>query len=571
MCTTTNNARPMSLRVHGTWLPFLAALAWVTPASAQSESPRWAVVVFAHDATRVEHGREAADLASAALAASGEQIVAMDAARFALDEQLGTPLRAAPPTLTSRIDRAVTDAIREVAHGRTAEAIAAGGPVLAESEPFVTALGRVDESAGQLGNLCLVLARAHLDRGEESAAEQQIETCIRLVPDIAPNPHVHPPEIRALVGGVRTTLAAGEGASLAVQTSGTDSECQVRLNGRPMGRAPWASDPLVPGAYQVQVECDDRPGRVQRVELRAGAAEQLRVAARLGAALDTRSAAPALVYAAASDPDGETVREDVATLARTLHVTRLLGVVATDHGILLRAFAVVGDEPFARAIGTAVVPEPMNEAASRQAVATVVDGSEATSSGPGTPPTEDRGSDVVVPVLGGVIAALGLGTLGASWYLWTEVDARGQALNHAGSLAQVVPAQRAFDDATLLVPITGAIGSLALTISLPMFLPDAHRDVPWWSLVVGGAGLAVSVVGIYFLATEGDCYGNTLAPCSRRSPTPVLGALVLEHAAPLLAVPLTYIARALLPTDAGTSLSLRLDADGGELSVAGSF
>lgn len=79
------------------------------------------------------------------------------------------------------------------------------------------------------------------------------------------------------------------------------------------------------------------------------------------------------------------------------------------------------------------------------------------------------------------------------------------------------------------------------------------------------------MVGIYFLATEGSCYGNALAPCSRRSPTWALGTLVLEHAAPLLALPLTYAIRTLLPAGSGASASLHLDADGGVLSIAGSF
>lgn len=566
MFTSTNNAGPMSLPVRA--VICMSVIVWASAASAQTGPPGWAVVVVARDVADAEHGREAAELASGALAASGEQVVATDAARFALDEQIGSPLRAAPADLTSRIDHAVTEAIRELAHGRTAEAIALSEPVLAESEPLVVALGRVEESAAQVANLCLVLARAQLDRGDERAAERQIETCLRLVPDINPNPHVHPPEVRALVGGARTRLGAGEGATLSVHAASADTvDCQVRLNGRPVGRTPWSSAPLVPGAYQVQVECDDRAGRVQRVELRGGGAEVLRIAPRLATALETRSGAPALVYAAAADPDGESVREDIATLGRALHVLHVLGVVATDHGILLRAYA-VDDEPLARAIGTAVVPEPMSEAASREAVATVVEGEGAVH---GEAPATEGGGDVVVPAVGGVIAALGLGTLGVSWYLWTEVDARGQALSRVGTLAQISPAQRAFDDAAVLVPITGAIGSLALTISLPMFLPDAGREVPWWSLVIGGAGLGVSVVGIYILTTEGGCYGNSLSPCSRRSPTGVLGALILEHAAPLLAVPLTDAVRSLLPADAGASVSVSLDADGGALSASGSF
>jgi hypothetical protein len=566
MFTTANNRPTMSLRFAFPAILGAVVALCSAPAAAQTDATRWAVVVLASDPSPLAHGREAADLASAALAASGGQVVASEAARFSLDEYSGSMLRPAPPSLVSGLDRAVTDAISEVASGNATGAIAGAEPVLTESEPFVSALGRVDESAAQLANLCLVVARARLEHREERAAEIQVQTCLRLVPDVVPNPHVHPPEVRALVGGVRTALAAGEGATLSVQVASDSGNCQVRLNGRPMGPTPWSSAPLVPGAYQVQVECDDRPGRVQRVELSAGEAETLRVTPRLASALDTRSGAPALVYAAASDPDGDTVRADLSTLARALHVTRVLGVVATDHGILLRAFA-VDDGPLARGIGTAVVPEPMSEATSRRAVATVVDaGDSSASSG-----VDSRPGDIVVPVVGGVIAALGLGTLGASWYLWTEVDARGQGLTRVGTAAQLAPAQRAFDDATMLVPITGAIGSLALTISLPMFLPDEHRDVPWWSLVIGAAGLGVSVVGIYFVATEGDCYGNSLAPCSRRSPTWALGTLVLEHAAPLLAVPLTYIVRALLPTSSVGSASLRIDAGGGELSISGSF
>ncbi|MDQ3032724.1 MAG: hypothetical protein M3Y87_09930 [Myxococcota bacterium] len=93
-----------------------------------------------------------------------------------------------------------------------------------------------------------------------------------------------------------------------------------------------------------------------------------------------------------------------------------------------------------------------------------------------------------------------------------------------------------FNDALLPVALTGLAGAALATAALPMLLPE-EDGVPWWSWVVGAAGLGVGAAGAYFLATEGACYSNTLlaATCIKQSPNELLGALVLGHAAPLLA------------------------------------
>lgn len=97
--------------------------------------------------------------------------------------------------------------------------------------------------------------------------------------------------------------------------------------------------------------------------------------------------------------------------------------------------------------------------------------------------------------------------------------------------------------------------------------------MPWWALVFGAAGLGVAAVGVYELAVEGGCYANADlgTECSRRWPSWVLGTLVLEHASPLLAIPLTYLVRLATGGSRATSATLDLQPNRAMLAVSGRF
>ncbi|MDQ3033409.1 MAG: hypothetical protein M3Y87_13405 [Myxococcota bacterium] len=155
------------------------------------------------------------------------------------------------------------------------------------------------------------------------------------------------------------------------------------------------------------------------------------------------------------------------------------------------------------------------------------------------------------------------------------MDARGQDLNGAGTPDELQQRQREFDAARTPVLIAGAAGSALTLAGTALLTSQVSEDVPWWTWVVGGAGVVVATIGVALMATDGACYGNTATTpdgCARRSPTWLLGALVLEHAAPLLAVPITAWIQSVTRTDpVRPAVTLRVDADRLGIAVSGWF
>jgi hypothetical protein len=68
---------------------------------------------------------------------------------------------------------------------------------------------------------------------------------------------------------------------------------------------------------------------------------------------------------------------------------------------------------------------------------------------------------------------------------------------------------------------------------------------PWWSWVVGGAGAVVVVAGIVTSATAATCGANGApdAACTSGTAIADAGSTIASLGVPLLAVPLTYLAR----------------------------
>ncbi|MDX2088354.1 MAG: PEGA domain-containing protein [Kofleriaceae bacterium] len=387
--------------------------------------------------------------------------------------------------------------------------------------------------------------------------------------------------MRELLTAVRGQLDAGAtGGILSVQGAATEPEgCAVRVNGSIVGRTPWTRVPLPVGNYAVQVECDPAvPGRIFRANIAQGEPTRLSVAARLSQSLDTSSGI-ALVYANAAELT-ERVATDVAELGRVLGVERVLVGVAEPGSVTVRAFEVVPGGG-ARLTGSAPIAEPVDTSSSLAAVErarsgrllSTPDGSTTTTT---TVPPQGRGADVAISVLGGSLLTIGVVGMGVGWYVWTDFDSRGQELNRAVTPASITESQRAFDDARTPFIIAGAAGGLLTSAGAALLVSQSDELVPWWSWVFGAAGLGLAGVGVYVMTTDGTCYGNASigAACARTSPTHLLGAFLLEHAAPLLAVPITCWIRAAIGQGSGVdtgAATLRLDADGVRLSWSGSF
>jgi hypothetical protein len=550
-----------------------------------AQERRWVVVAATTRSDDLAHAQDVGEHVSAGLVVSGEVVVPRDQSTARVESHHSAPFQAPPAELIRRLGQAAESAVEDVGFAREQRALDMGQPLLAELDPHLAGLGRDPQAAQDLASLCLSMVRAQQQRGDAGAARQQMLVCMRLVPDLAPDARSQPRSVIALTQEMRTELNDGGGGVLAIHASPTDPEhCAIRLNGRQVGESPVVRVAVPPGTYTVQIECDAaRPGRLHTVTVSADAPTRIVLRGRLAQVLESRPAV-ALVYPSAAAIE-EHLAEDLSTVGDLAGATRVMAVVDDGRTATLRAFALREGVATAEPIGAALVPDPIADETSRQAVQEVIAGrrmetrgaSDGGSDGP-TPGTaarsgEPHGStDVGVAVLGGAFLAAGLGGFGVSWYFWGELEATGRTIPNAGSPMELGQRQGAYDDAMLPVIITGAASSAVATIGIPMLLP-AEDGVPWWTWVVGVAGVGVAAVGVYELTVEGVCYGNSSlgAPCARRQQTGILGALVIEHATPLIAVPITYALRAAFGSSTHAGASIQVQPTAAVVNVSGVF
>ncbi len=538
------------------------------------------VLTAVTDPAELPRANAIAQHVSAALEAAGDVLVGPEHASAVLDSEMGRPFVDAPTEFAAHLTEVSQRVLDDVAFGRNQRAMDAGEPLLAEIDVHAAALSRA-EGPSTIGNLCLFLVRAELQAHHADRARERARTCLRLVPDLAVDESLHPRSVRELLARVRQEIAAGgaSSSSLSVQASATDPEgCAIRINGRVMGRTRGATVALPLGRYAVQVECGTDPGRVFAVELATPDPVPLAVPVELAAALTTDDGV-ALSYGSVGQLDAALARH-VALIARALDVQRVLVVAIATGDVTVRAFE-RGEGMVASLSGTVPVVEPVDDAASRRVLDVAhgasPDASDGRDDGDEAAPSAAQ-ADVGLAIAGGSVLGLGLLGMGMDWYLWSEARARGAAIPRAPTTGEFVAAQRSFDDWLPVVGLVGAVSGALATAAMPLVLPD-EDGVPWWSWLVGGVGLAAVGVASYFFATDGECYGNTalMSACTRRAPNALAGALLLEQAAPLLAVPITYLIRAAIgPTQGGaraadTGASLDLGPSGGTLSVTGNF
>ena len=342
-------------------------LTWFVANPASAQERRWAVIAATTRADDVARALDVGEHAAAGLTASGEVVIAREQATARIESQLSEPYEAAPAELVRRLGQAAESALEDVGFGREQRALDLGQPLLAELDPHLAGLGRDPQAAQDVANLCLLMVRAHLQKGDAGAARQQMLVCMRLVPDLAPDARSQPRSVIALAQQMRTELNDGHGGVLAIHASPTDPEhCAIRLNGRQVGESPVARLALPPGTYVVQMECEAaRPGRLHLVTVSADAPTRIVLQARLAQALETRPAV-ALVYPSAEAAQAH-LPDDLAALGALLAATRVLAVVDDGHTATLRAFA-LREGVAAELTGSAPVPEPIADETSRRAV-----------------------------------------------------------------------------------------------------------------------------------------------------------------------------------------------------------
>jgi hypothetical protein len=331
-----------------------------------------------------------------------------------------------------------------------------------------------------------------------------------------------------------------------------------------VGHSPIARLHVIPGSYALQIECAERPSRVHVVTVGAGETAAIEIDGMLDSSLTT-TGWPALVRAS---EDATQLERVLALFARVLQVDRIMVVnVALDATVTLRAFEMRDEAP--TLLGSAPLEDPV-DASSRTAVENLMQGRSVERHSSAPVVIVQRGSDTGLNVLGGTLLVVGAVGYGVGWYFYTDLESRGAAIGRTTTPMQIPTSLRAYDDARLPFILTGAAAGLIASIGIPLILPDDGALL--WSIVGGVAFAGLAGAGAYFMATDGACFQSAITdPCVRRSENVLLGAFLMEHSAPFLMMPLTYLVRALTQSSEAPSVSVHLSLSGGSIDINGSF
>jgi len=552
----------------------------------------------------------AARLLEAELRERGRRAFSVEQAK-ALFEQHGS----APPMTASAadIDELARDAQRalyHVASGLPARAKADVERALGRARKALESLNRETRAAQHLLDACLYLVRAHLQNNSRNEARRQALECRRLVPDIAPEPTVHPPDVIGVLAEAQADLRAHEPASLRIESE--PMGCAAYVNGRNLGPTPKELSRLSPGEYRIQAECEQGVmGRVHRVALSdnrvvlkvdtrydraietlfdlslnyAGSSEERRHLGRDAVETGRMVGASDVVVAwVRGDGPAPDVQVDRYRVADGVHLgfarLRVDGAAGTiEQRVLARAREALeaGESVDLRGPTPRVLPQPAlaTQPATRadtalQARAPAPAPEEALFKPEAEPPAQadDAHDTDVMPIVGYALAGAGVAAQVTGWVLYGRLlgrqDSYAAALNaNTSPMTRTTPelnALRDIDAADEPPPIALGVGALMTTASVPLWLPQTDA-IPWWGWASGGAGLVLAGVGAVLSVSAAGCEVDRYDRCTQAPLATDIGPLLLLQSMPLLAVPVVQGVREL------TGDRARLDVQVGQGSA----
>lgn len=580
----------MHRRLGGSAWVFLAWWLGAMPAAAQ-EAPRWLLL---HAATHDDTPPPEPWLAHVAqqLRRRDAYVLAFDEAR-ALFEARGSaaPVPASAADLDT-VARQAKQALWHVATGHAERARQSVRVVLERAEEALESLNREADAARNVLNACLYLVRAMLDNGHRDAAHDHVLECRRLVPDISPDPHDHPPEVIHLLREAELDMSTAGTASLRVLSR--PPGCRVYVNGRRLGVTPFVLRRLPPGEYRVQAECGpDAPTRVHRVVL-AAEPTTLRIDARFDAAVRTDRGLR-LVYGDTETASAQRMQHALRVARVTRATTVLLMSPEGDETLRVdrvdvpqeRVTASVRIVPgrsrnrlwyAARAVDSlwqgrsldmrGTRPRPLEPWEPPQEPPEVATATPAPAPPTPSPPSADataRPSREPRPwraAVGWSLVGVSMAGMGAGWGLFATGLRRG---DHFGAVEPGDPGylarQGSFDRARMGAGAAFAAGGALGVAAVPVLLSEAPpgQSMPWWGWGAGGVGAALSIAGaVRFARDQGPLWDREPIDQggTRQAPTRLLGAALWAHAAPWLAVPLTHWLRRALGGDVTARVDL---------------
>lgn len=431
-------------------------------------------------------------------------------------------------------------AVRAIAQGEYDE----GEAALARAEQLVSGslstLARDDERARTLLDTCLYGVRA-LAETHEPHAQARATACRRMLPTVAPTPHLHPPEVLAMLDRAERALAAEPAATLTI-TSDVDG-CAVRLDGIAIGETPLVADALPPGTYEIVVEPPGAASSAARVHTVTLDETPLAISVdtTLERALRTDGSLR-LVYDTIDDAIAERVAHGLA-LASTLGASELWLVAAGDADLVERIDVATG------------VPIALDRTASDRAYA-----------GAGLAPP--RRSELEL-AMGGTMLALG----SAAWITSLALVAPAQGY---GALAtQPFPTDVDYLDrrnrwesweAPMLA--LGTIGPALAAASLPL-LVEHEDEVPWWSWALGAVGVVTLGTGLGLAASAPTCgHERPSAECVEGTARLDAGIATLSAGLSLVTLPLTHLVRSAIDAPVRVDASASTTGLGAAVTLA---
>jgi hypothetical protein len=573
------------------WLTLLFASLTLSVIPAAAQAQRWAVIRSGTGEPSAEEQRARTAVIDA-LGGIGVAI-SLDAEAAARVEDYHSAEPAAVESDRIEELRAAVTALEEHAALRHREAARMEAERIRElSEGLSTALAEQSEVAERLFAACIAEAWLHIQLREREAAREGLQQCRELHPDADINPLVVAPPVVDMLREIDTELATRP--TFALTLADVPAGCELRMDGRRRATAPSPIGDIVPGAHRVEVLCTGmRRRRIHRVIV---GAENRTIAldVRFDDVLLTRPAIRGempevrLDYATAADERTHRTG-DGATLGVLLEATDVILVSRDRSGGLrfdrlevanrvVRASVIVDPAHFEGALvsraATALLENRSVDLSSGEPVAIRAwPGSEGGSSdADGGSSEPSSGHDDGGLIAGLTLSIAGVAAIGVGWGTYSVAYDAGQAV--IGSDPRN-PDWAANQDAR--ASLMGASYGLALggavltTVGLPLWLPQTPGEVPWWSLVIGVAGLGAIVPAAVYWAADGVQY--SLAQPYASYDTELTGTMWMSMAAPLLAVPLIYLIR--LATDPtgieGARASIDVRPEGVMVSVGASF
>lgn len=530
---------------------------WLVVASAQSESHLAQAQSRAEELESALRGQDARVIPAGRVRATFVASHSSDPVELPLGRERA---------LLARVERAT----HVLALGRLDQATVELAELRSLSEAQQDALRRAPGNAEQLFDVCVVSAGLLAEQGDEAAADRQFQTCARAFPAMRSAPSYHAPETRERYARAAARLSpAPGGARLRVRSIGGGS-CIARVNGTSIGRTPTDA-PLLAVDVRVQLECDDRPGRVHRLELKPGVNE-LALDAAFESALRSGEPRLGLLHRDAATLQARRV-QDAAQLAGgtrasvviLVEVTSTVTVVRVDPRVdAVRSHpwsAELENSPatvaLARSLLTAPSGPPAPARPPARAPQPVADTRRVPLPGSGALPLVRLGQSHgwVVP------ATIALGysaTLGFSLFaLARRADERKTILDGSSfDIEGYRAAQR--------LGVIGTAAGAAVASGMEVIGLEGE-GMPWHAWVATGLGAASLAAGL-LLSPDPRCEDMVpLRSCTTWAEDPLLGTLLVVESIPLLVVPLTYALAPLLGRDT------RVSADSAGLRVTHRF